>query len=357
MKKPTPKLRLRLIRLAQYQKNRNSKRRVRNYVHIRNKFVKPGEIIKAPVRFNLTRGAGIEVVKFLKAVAHTVLKLHKPVRLNFKDTEAFFVPGAILLYAELNRIILESDLPKPITIINPFRQKPREVLKQIELHQLTGDNCEVVPTKDDVVFWKIKKGANQSGGDLGPILEYVADCANKEHAKKVEVSGIWRGVSEAVSNVVDHAYEIPRKDGFAGLNDTKWWMFTQIREERFTAAVCDLGCGYINTIKRNIEEAFLSKIYGVLTGKNEDALAIQAAMEYGRSGTKLSNRGKGSRDALSVLIKHGSGQLFILSKSGWVQYKINGNKEKIETGDLGIDIGGTIIWWTLPLKDENNDES
>ena len=170
--------------MARYEEVRRSKRLSRRYIHIKNKFVKPGEIIRAPARFNMTRDTGVEVVKFLKAVAYTVLKQHKPVRLNFKDTEAFFVPGAIFLYAELNRIIHESDLSKPITIINPFRQKPREVMKQIEIHKLTGDSCEVIPTKDDVVFWRIKKGANQSGEDLGPILEYVAECANKEHVKK-----------------------------------------------------------------------------------------------------------------------------------------------------------------------------
>lgn len=357
MKKPTRKLRLRLIRLARYKETWRLKRRFKHFVDKKSKFVQPGEIIKAPARFNMTRGAGAEVVKFLKATAYTVLKLRKPVKLNFKHTEAFFAPGAILLYAELNRIIAESDLPKPITIINPYRQKPREVLKQIEIHKLTSDTCEVIPTKDDVVFWRIKKGASQSGEDLGPLLEYVAECANKEHVRKVELNGIWRGVSEAVANVVDHAYEHPRKDGFAGLEDSKWWMLTQIRDARFTAAVCDLGCGYINTIQRNIPETFLSKVFGMLIGENQDSLAIQAAMEYGRSGTKLSNRGKGSRDALSVLQNHGAGELFILSNSGWVRYKIQNNKDSITTGDVGINIGGTIIWWSLPLKDDDDDKS
>lgn len=357
MKRPSPQLRARLIRLANYRKRREFKRRSIRFIHPGNRFVKPGEIINAPNRFNMTRGGGAEIVRFIRAIAYTVLKQRKPVKLNFKHTEAFFAPAAILLYAELNRIIEQSDLPKPVTIINPYRIRPREVLKQIEIHRLTGDSCEVVPSRDDVVFWRIKKGASQSGEDLGPILEFVADCANKEHVKKVVLDGIWRGISEAVANVVDHAYEQPRKDGFSGLENTKWWMLTQIRDARFTAAVCDLGCGYINTIKRNIPEAFLSKIYGVLSGKNDDSLAIQAAMAYGRSGTKLAHRGKGSRDAYSVLESHGTGELFILSNSGWVQYKINHHKESVKTGDVGINIGGTIIWWSLPLKEEDDDKS
>jgi hypothetical protein len=355
MKRPTQELRIRLLRLARYRINERLKRKARLYSPKKNRYVPPGELIKAPTRFNLTLGAGADVVKFLRAVAHTVLKMHKQVRLDFKRTDSFQVPGAILLFAEINRIVALSDLTKPITIIDPMYRRPREVLKQIEIHRLTGDSCDVVPTRDDVVFWKATRGATQSGEDLGPILEFVAERANKRHTRQVELSGIWRGVSEAVANVVDHAYSKPREDGFNGLDETKWWMFTQIRDQRFTAAVCDLGCGYRATINQNIPERFRTRIAEIFAGHNRDSLAIQTAMEYGRSGTREGNRGKGSRDALSVLESHGNGQLYILSNTGWIQYHLNGGKqEKVEWGEIGIDIKGTIIWWNLPLRDDDD---
>lgn len=355
MKRPSQYLRKRLIRLSEYRKSQRM-RGVKNYRSKSRSFISPRDVIKAPIRFSLTKGDGVEVVKFLKAVATQVLKIGKPVKLNFKDTESFYVPGAIFLFAELNRIIKLSTLPKPITIVDPYRRRPREVLKQIELHKLTGDNSEIVPQRDDVVFWKATKGSTQTGDDLGPILEFVTERANKEHIKQVEVSGIWRGVSEAVANVVDHAYENPRHDGFQGLDDTKWWMFTQIKDQLFTAAVCDLGCGYRNTINRSIPENFISKIKEVLLGRNKDVVAINVAMEYGRSGTRQDNRGKGSRDALSVLTMHGQGELVILSNSGFVRYSLNSGHEKVTMDDIGIDIGGTVIWWRLPLAESENDK-
>lgn len=355
MKRPSPYLRQRLIRLSAYRKSQ----RLRGAKLCRSKssgYISPRDVIKAPIRFSLTKGDGVEVVKFLKAVANQVLKIGKPVKLNFKDTESFYVPGAIFLFAELNRIISLSALSKPITILDPYRSRPREVLKQIELHQLTGDNCEIVPKRDDVVFWKATKGSTQTGDDLGPILEFVTERANREHIKQVEVRGIWRGVSEAVANVVEHAYENPRNDGFQGLPETKWWMFTHIKDQLFTAAVCDLGCGYRNTINQNIPESFISKIKEVLLGHNKDVVAINVAMEYGRSGTKQDHRGKGSRDALSVLSSHGQGELAILSNSGLVQYRLNGGHEKVTMEDIGIDIGGTVIWWRLPLAEKEYDQ-
>ncbi len=255
-----------------------------------------------------------------------------------------------MLFAEIDRLVSLSTLPKPISLVDPHLRQPREVLKQIEIHKITGDRCDTIPTRDDVIYWRATKGTNQSGENL-KLLEVVAERANKEHAQQLVVGGIWRGVSEAVANTVDHAYTVPRKDGFQGLATTKWWMFTQIRDGQFTAAVCDLGCGYRATINQTIPESFVAKMMATLVGENTDVQAIKTAMEYGRTGTKLQHRGKGSRDALSVLAKHGNGELFILSNTGWVQYQYkNGVQTKVDSAAIGIDIMGTIIWWNLPLS-------
>lgn len=357
MKKPTVELWCRQKRVARYRFDERQRRRGKTHVPASHKFVRPGSLIKAPPAFNLTRGAGVTVVKFLRAVAHAVLVDGIPVRLDFKNTESFAVPGTILLFAELDRIVASSDLPKPITIIDPFRRRPREVLKQIGIHQLTGDRSDVIPERDDVVYWKATKGVNQTGDKLGSLVEVIAERANRDHARQLEVSGVWRSVSEAVANSVDHAYKKPRKDGFSGLPDTKWWMFSQIKDGVFTLAVCDLGCGYRETINETIPEQFISGIASMFAGSNRDALAIDTAMEYGRSGTNQNHRGKGSRDALSLLKKHGTGELVVMSGTGWMRYVFNNEQETDRNeGDLGIDIGGTIVWWKLPLKDVPNED-
>ena len=85
-------------------------------------------------------------------------------------------------------------------------------------------------------------------------------------------------------------------------------------------------------------------------GKNRDACAIDTAMQYGRSGTKDEHRGKGSKDALAVVEKHGEGELVVLSNSGWMRYVYTRQKKwTSNAGALGIDIRGTILWWKLPL--------
>lgn len=292
----------------------------------------------------------MEVVAFLRAVSKAVLDEKRKVKLKFTYTENFHVPGTILLFAELDRIISLSDQQKPITLIEPFRRRPREVMKQIGLFNLTGDRSDVIPERDDVVYWKATKGATQSGELYGSVVEAIAERVNKEHAKQLEVGGLWRSVNEAVANSIDHAYKKPRSDGFQGLDSTKWWMFSQVKDGIFTLAVCDLGCGYLSTIGETIPEQFIANLAVALKGYNRDATAIATAMEYGRSGTHLSHRGKGSRDVLSLLQKHGDGLLVVLSNTGWMRYEYE-NSELItkQSGGIGTNIGGTILWWKLPL--------
>jgi hypothetical protein len=170
------------------------------------------------------------------------------------------------------------------------------------------------------------------------------------------VSGLWRSANEAIANSIDHAYKKPRHDEFHGLPNTKWWMFSQIKDGVFTLAVCDLGCGYRKTINETIPEQFIARIASSFLGTNRDALAIDTAMEYGRSGTNQGHRGKGSRDVLSLLQKHGDGELVVLSNTGWMRYEYKSKREQQRSnGTVGIDIGGTILWWKLPLKESTHE--
>jgi hypothetical protein len=350
MKKPSPSQQLRQHRLARYRFTEHRKRKHRRYIPIGRKLIRSGDRIRAPKHFNLTRGAGAEVTQFLRAIEKTVLVDEKSTCLDFKHTEVFHVPATILFFAELDRIISLSNLPKPITILDPRMRRPREVMKQIGLYDLTQDKCDVVPERNDVVFWKATKGSNQSGEKLA-ILESVAEKVNKDHTHQIEIGGIWRGVSEAMANTVDHAYRKPRSGRYADPCDTKWWMFTEVRDEQFTAAVCDLGCGYRATINETLPEKFVAQLAQTLLGTNRDAAAIHTAMEYGRSGTNIEHRGKGSRDARSVLEKHGTGELVILSNTGWMRYVYkNGQEHLKENGALGANIRGTVVWWKLPLN-------
>lgn len=300
------------------------------------------------------RGSAHELVKFIRAVAVRILVAKLPVTLDFRATNAFAPAGTLLLFAELDRIVQLSQHPKPITIRAPRRRRPREVMKQIGIFETTGDSVDLVPERRDVVYWRATKGADQSGESFGPTFEQVTARVDKDAADQM-AARIWPGLSEAIANTIDHAYVMPdRGDGFPHCPNTRWWMFTHLRDGVFTVAVCDLGIGYLRRAPTTLPEAFLAQIGKFLTGSNLDARAIQAAMAYGKSSTGGKERGKGSRDALSVLQNHGEGELIVLSNSAAVIYQLKRGEPEtsMRVVELSAKCLGTIVFWKLPVLQE-----
>lgn len=351
MKYLSAEQRIRLIRLTQERTARRLKRVFKPPRFRRYRVVIRENKLTAPARIELIGTNARHLSEFLSATKEHVLVNKKRLTLDFRRTTSFAAAATLLLFAELDRIIQLSELNKPLTCRSPQATRPREVMKQIGLFQLTGDAVDVVPKRDDVIFWCATKGADQNGEIYGPLIERVAATVNKSYTDSIEKNGLWQGVSEAINNTTDHAYNDARSDGYPHAEHTRWWMFTHVRENTFTAVVCDLGIGYKRSVPNWIPAKVLETIRGTLLGKNLDSIAIQAAMKYGTSRTDEKNRGKGSRDALSVLTKHGVGELTIASYTGGVKYELKRGDTvpKITAIKLDLNIKGTLVWWRLPL--------
>ena len=97
MKRPTRELWERQGRLARYRAEERQRKPRRHRGPRKTNFVTPREVLTAPQRFDITRGSGPEVVKFLRALAARVLDQGKPVKLDFRFTESFYPAATILL--------------------------------------------------------------------------------------------------------------------------------------------------------------------------------------------------------------------------------------------------------------------
>jgi hypothetical protein len=336
------------IRIARKRARRRNRKAAKRKAQVRAVSYEKN-LFTVPWRFDIGGPTGRQVHAFLNAVCESVAA-GNPAQLDFRNTKIMYPVATILLYAEMDRLVSTSALPKPITIISPKSQRVREVLKQIGFYDLTGDKSTTVPSRQDVVYWQMAKGKDQSGPNLR-LIEVVAERVKAEYGSNLILESLWRGVSEAVANSVEHAYKHPRRDGFQGLAETKWWVFTQVKDGVFFVCVCDLGCGYLATIGETISEILRAEIASRFRGKNRDAIAIETAMAFGRSGTGEGHRGLGSRDAISVLERHQDGDLVVISNTGTVHYKSVGGvlTNRSQTG-LGFSVNGTILWWRLPLK-------
>ncbi len=337
-------------------KERNRRRLLRSRCPMQDpghKYVQPSDRIYAPAVVGLQGENGRDLIKFIRAIQQRVIAGGQSTVLDFSRTKKIYAPGALLMYAELDRAIALSTHHKPITVKPPRLSLPRQVLKQLEIPALCGDTLDIVPDRDDVVFWRCTRGADQSGEVPGTLISRVADRANEFIARSLRAEDVWRGVSEAIINTTEHAYSEALDRQVPAHPSNKWWLLTNVKGSSFTAAVCDTGIGYRRTTLRTIPAEFRAWVGQTFGGQNADISAIRAAMEYGKSRTGLDERGKGSRDALSVLKRHGSGELAMISNQGQVYYKLEAGQEEpvVETTNLHIDIRATLVWWHLPLNE------
>lgn len=289
----------------------------------------------------------------IRAMQEKTLSRKGVITLDCSKVTHVYPDGAIRLFAEIDRLKALSSHPRPIKIIPPKNTRSRQVFKQLDFLSLTDSDTQIKLNREDVIYWRCTAGHDQSGSVQGEFLSRVTDKANETSSTPIVLSDIWPGVSEAIINTTEHAYF--QKSSRPDLDPikNKWWLLTSLKDTNFSALVCDLGVGYRETVNRSIPEDVLNMLKNALLIGNSDTDALQLAMRYGRSRTGKNERGKGSRDALSILNSHGKGELMVISRKGLIKYKYDK-----ETGELSptitrldVDINATIVWWSLPLAE------
>lgn len=154
---------------------------------------------------------------------------------------------------------------------------------------------------------------------------------------------IHNAISEAVSNVVNHAYN--ETDDYKG-----WLLFLHINETSVSIIISDLGKTIPKTVPINFKEKFTSyfKLHISQLGTVSDDKLIEYATQYRRTETELSHRGKGFEDMQKICKQVNNSTMFIYSRHGY--WHNNGSSQLYNEP-----INGTIIGWQILLKnDEKN---
>jgi hypothetical protein len=134
-------------------------------------------------------------------------------------------------------------------------------------------------------------------------------------------------------------------------------VFSQLREERLTVVICDLGIGISRSLPHTAgsEPSLLKRLARMLdpTKPHRDERAIQFALEIGRTRTEMKHRGFGLlRNIRGVIDRESAGSMFIASNRGCYSYALGG--PPFGTGEstsrLSRSINGTIVGWCLPLN-------
>ncbi len=187
-------------------------------------------------------------------------------------------------------------------------------------------------------YFKYKTDTYATGKLLSDFYAYLVSkvgCFNKR---------IYDSLIEAVTNVVQHSC-----DDTCDLDNivkNRWWLAAayDTQEHILKIIVYDQGVGITKTLPKR--EGFLDLIKGL--GEDKGTW-IKAAMEVGKSSTKLPYRGKGLSQILAYIKDYEEGiYLKIISGDGFLCY--NKSEQNFQTSTNDLYFNGTLIEWAIRIN-------
>lgn len=305
----------------------------------------PIEIVSAPSRLHIYPTDDHRLIaRFLRELRESFARPGITTVIDLRATNKVLPGGALLFYAELHRLI-HIFPSKAFKFIKSITEVVNEICEHLEIFSLSNYFSGTTPKRDDVVTWGKASSAITDGEPAGQLIE-----AYEAALSRAEIRHIFRGVTEAATNAVEHAYSGDRDDDLPTYDESRWWMFCRETEKRLFVAIADLGIG----IPRSLPKTFGEEVIAItkkalsLGTSNDDATMIRAAMELARTRTEKEERGKGLGDMRRVVDELEGSELYIFSNSGLVTYSAG----KYTQRTYPESILGTLVIWIVPIEGE-----
>lgn len=201
-------------------------------------------------------------------------------------------------------------------------------------------------TKGNTTFFNFKRGQASKDHDNGQLAKELRIEIEKIVGHRIKKTVLFKGLSEAITNVVQHAYLHSSEP-----NQKRWWISGSFSkdEEKLCVTFYDQGIGIPETLPTSkIFEQIADFLYSW-----PDSRKIQAAMEAGRTSSGLEERGKGLQDLIEFAKTHRKGSLSIYSLKGMFKQEFSiadgESGPKLVRRDFANSIGGTLIEWSVFL--------
>ena len=293
--------------------------------------------LKAPQEFTLTKEPHrTSLLRFLSALKRLTVVAGKSVKISFRNTRKMFPEGVLLFAAELDMILSSSPHPAPVRCDRPADGVVNQLFQHLGLSAKMRRKPDTVITAENVKYWLVKTDTQVDGKHTESLINEYKDLFSAAESAK-----LYEGLTEAMTNAKQHAH----KEGAA---EPRWWMFSQMRNDKLTVSFCDLGMGFRNSLlsEQKWPRAAVLGLIGKLGLGKADADYIKAAFELGKTRTQEPHRGKGLEELKEVIDTIG-GHLRILSHKGYYFYEAPEGKE--QCFDFDEPVPGTVISWQVHL--------
>lgn len=267
--------------------------------------------------------------------------------IDFSGARSVNSAGGVFLIAELDRALQSGG-----AVIQGTRSKTplvEEVFQQIGIYQKLGLKCDVAPSSDSVIHWRVASGTLAEGSAGGSILEEYEGILTEGLTR-----GLYDGVVEAMTNTVHHAYPDTNEGRLRRHKiGRRWWMLSQEKDGTLTVAICDLGVGIPKSLPRSrtYSSETLREFWRNTGLDRSDGSAISVAVQLGRSRTGEKQRGHGLADILEAVKLSPGGRVLITSNRGI----LTSREGKDSVHNHSRSANGTLVHWSIPVSPESVD--
>lgn len=209
---------------------------------------------------------------------------------------------------------------------------------------------DVAPKVFPLEYIKVQAGT-QADGRLAVELRRALFGPHEDELSKDKKGSFFRGLTEAMTNVSQHAYPDDWDVGPIKVVKKGWWMLGHINKLRkeLKIMIVDQGIGIPRSLPRTHKD-ILPTLLAALKLEVSDGAMIHAAMEVGRSRMGQTHRGKGLNDLKQIIDVCKTGTLRILSKKGEYTYRVRNSLAIPIVQGHESSLNGTLVEWTIPLE-------
>lgn len=271
----------------------------------------------------------------------------KPYYANFSTIEELDPASGLILAAEIDRW-RRTTSRKPVSFDHLWQKDVRNFFVQAGLFELLHIDPATAQVSDGE---ELGLETIQYRSDVFTSGE-VADSFREELESKIGGGigpriDVYNALSEAMSNVVWHAYQ-RAMGAWPSQVMNRWWLggTWSKTENLVTVQMYDHGVGIPRTLPKSEHWSEVLPLIGRLDLERSDAGMIEAAMQYGRTRTGRAGRGKGLAQMADWIDRAGNGSLRILSGRGSLTF-LPGRQPIKER--LATEFCGTLIEWKVSL--------
>lgn len=276
---------------------------------------------------------------------------------DFTKIEHISTAAAVILAAEYERMSrLYSEVP-PTVDLDTWSEGVFRKLYQLGFFEIVG----LTPQREDFVSEAgqtrtMRIVSTRNADDLVKVdlaLQSLGRFLNPErNIPEAYVIDFLTGLSEAISNVTNHAYPEDWESPIPHIGHLWVAATADRRNNSLTIVVYDQGATIPFTYPRiNRMDRVLRYLSRTLRSQREfdfedDGTYIRAAMRYGGSRTDQKHRGKGLPQMLDIVDKFGRAEMSVFSRGGWCRRSSNG---RFTSGAVPYSVGGTLVEWVVEL--------